>query len=69
MRTDTPITLQEAAILTGLSRRTMARLFANEPGLIVLERPSKMNKRRYRSVRIPRAVFDRVLKQKLSFAM
>lgn len=54
--------LDEIARLTGFSRRTVARMFENQPGVIVLERPVKMNKRRYRNVRVPRAVYERVLK-------
>ena len=56
-------TLTEVAALTGFSRRTIARLFEREPGVIVLERPSTMNKRRYRSVRVPIAVYEQVLRR------
>ena len=34
-----------------------------QPGVIVLERPEKMHKRRYRSIRIPRAVYERVIEE------
>lgn len=37
------------------------RLFKREPGVIVLERPEKMHKRRYCSLRIPKGVFERVI--------
>jgi hypothetical protein len=30
------------------------RLFEDEEGVLVLNRPEKMHKRRYRSIRIPR---------------
>jgi len=56
-------TLNEVAALTGFSRRTIARLFEREAGVMVLERPTKMNKRRYRSVRIPHAVYERVIRR------
>jgi len=56
-------TLEEIACLTGFSRKTVARLFDDEPGIIVLERPTKMNKRRYRSVRIPLTVYERVIRR------
>ncbi len=46
-------TVAEVSALTGFSRQTVARLFERQPGVIVLDRPTKMNKRRYRSVRIP----------------
>ena len=54
-------TVDEVAAMTGYSRRTITRLFEHERGVLVLDRPSAMNKRRYRSVRIPRAVYDRVI--------
>ena len=56
-----PFTIREAAELSGLSRMTITRLFENERGVIVLERPTEMRKRRYRSIRIPRPVFERVI--------
>jgi hypothetical protein len=56
-------TVAEVAALTGFSRGTITRLFEREPGVILLERPSKMNKRRYRSVRIPHAVYERVIRR------
>lgn len=55
------LTVAEAAELTGFSVRTITRLFEHEPGVILIARPSKMNKRRYRSLRIPRGVYDRVI--------
>lgn len=45
----------------GFSRRTVTCLFEKEPGVIQLTRPETMHKRRYRSLRIPRHVFQRVL--------
>lgn len=60
--TDKPtLTVDEAATLLAMSRRTVIRLFEREPGVIVLARPARMHKRRYRSLRIPAAVFHRVL--------
>jgi len=56
-------TVAEVAKLTGFSKPTIANLFANEPGVLVLERPEKMHKRAYKSVRIPRHVYERVLKR------
>jgi hypothetical protein len=53
-------TVAEVAALMGLSRSTVTRLFEHEPGVIILERPERMHKRRYRSLRIPRAVYERV---------
>ena len=62
--TDKPAyTVAEIAAFTGLSRRTVTRLFEAEPGIIVLARPEKMNKRGYRSIRIPAAVYQRVVRR------
>lgn len=55
------LTVAEVAALTGLSRRTVTRLFEHERGVIVLNRAEELHKRRYRSIRIPRAVYERVL--------
>jgi hypothetical protein len=54
-------TVAEVASLTGLSRQTIIRLFERERGVIVLQRPEAMHKRSYRTIRIPRTVYERVL--------
>lgn len=54
-------TVDEVAVLMGLSRWTVTRLFEKEKGVIILERPESMHKRRYRSLRIPRLVYERVI--------
>jgi AraC-like DNA-binding protein len=54
-------TLQEVAALTGWSRQTVTRLFENERGVLIMERPGSLNKRSYRSIRIPRVVYERVI--------
>jgi hypothetical protein len=51
----------EVSALMGFSRQTVTRLFENEPGVIILDRPTTMSKQRYRSIRIPRAVYERVV--------
>jgi hypothetical protein len=56
-------TIEEVAAMTGFSRRTVSRMFEREPGVIVLERPETMRKRRYRSIRIPKAVYERLLRR------
>ena len=53
--------VKEVAAMTGLSRQTVTRLFEHEPGVIILERPGRMHKRPYRSIRIPSAVYERVI--------
>ncbi len=55
------LTVAEVATITGFSRQTVTRLFEKEKGVLVLSRPEEMHKRGYRSIRIPRAVMDRVL--------
>jgi transcriptional regulator GlxA family with amidase domain len=57
------LTVEDAAQLLKLSRRTIIRLFEREPGVLVLDRPELLHKRRYRTVRIPRAVFERVTRR------
>jgi hypothetical protein len=54
-------TVDEVAALTGFSRRTVIRLFERERGVLTITRPESLHKRRYRSIRIPRAVYERVV--------
>ncbi len=54
----------EAARLLGLSRRSVIRIFEREPGTVVFERPEEMHKRRYRTIRIPADVLERVMRAK-----
>lgn len=54
------LTIAEVSELLGFSRAVVTALFEKEPGILVLERPEKMTKRKYRSIRIPRTVFERV---------
>lgn len=59
------LTVNEIAQLTGRSRRTIIRWFEDEPGtLVVIDNPERMHKRRYRTLRIPRAIFERVIQAK-----
>jgi hypothetical protein len=58
------LTVSEIAAMTGRSRRTIIRWFENEPGVVLLEifdHPEKLHKRRYRTMRIPRHVFERIV--------
>ena len=55
-------TVGEVAELTGFSRQTISRIFEREKGVLVINRPEAMHKRRYRSIRIPRVVLDRVIR-------
>jgi transcriptional regulator GlxA family with amidase domain len=63
MQDEGAYSVAEVAALTGLSRRTVTRLFENEQGVIILERPEKLHKRSYRSIRIPRHVYERVIRR------
>ena len=54
-------TVAEVAALTGFSRDTITRMFQHEPGVLIIARPTTNRKRRHRSIRIPRAVYERVV--------
>ena len=56
-------TVKEVAEMMGFSTQTVINLFEREPGVIILKRPEKMHKRSYRSIRIPRAVYERVTRK------
>lgn len=58
------LTVPQIAAMTGRSRRTIIRWFENEPGVFIMDNPETMHKRRYRTLRIPRAVFERVIQNK-----
>jgi hypothetical protein len=62
------LTVPQIASLTGRSRRTIIRWFEREPGVFVMDNPETLHKRRYRTLRIPITVFDRVMRRRtLSF--
>jgi hypothetical protein len=44
----------------GFSARFVRELFRNEHGVIVIDRPEKMHKRGYASLRIPESIAARV---------
>ena len=50
--------------MTGLSARVIAKLFENERGVLIYERPNPRRKRAgYRTIRIPRHVYERVMRR------
>jgi hypothetical protein len=51
---------EQIAELWALSPHTIRRVFENEPGVLVIERPHIYGKRRYRTLRIPESVAQRV---------
>jgi len=56
-------TVAEVAALTGFSRQTVTRMFEKEKGVLIVERPETLHKRKHRSIRIPRAVYERVIRR------
>jgi hypothetical protein len=56
-------TVAEVSALTGFSERTVIRMFEQEKGVLIVERPESLHKRRYRSIRIPHAVYERVVRR------
>ena len=58
--TDKPdVTTAEVATRHKLPRQTVTKLFENESGIIVIDSPTKMRKRRHRTIRIPYVVYRR----------
>ena len=57
---DEYLTIAEVAERLKLNHETARRLFMNEPGVVVICSPKK-GKRVYRTLRIPVAVYDRVV--------
>jgi DNA-binding LacI/PurR family transcriptional regulator len=58
-------TVAEVAEMLGVSKDTVRRLFADEPGVIELgRREETRRKRRYRVLRIPSAVVARFLERR-----
>lgn len=54
-------TVRQVAEMTGFSPQTVTRIFENEQGIIVLEGGGP--KRKYRSIRIPVSVYQRVIRK------
>jgi hypothetical protein len=51
----------EVATAWGVSSDTIRRMFKDEPGVLVIEpAPSRFSRRRYRTLRIPASVAERV---------
>jgi DNA-binding transcriptional regulator LsrR (DeoR family) len=55
------LTVAEVAKMLDVSRDTVRRMFAKEPGVINLGPQRRRASRRYRILRIPRSVLERVL--------
>jgi hypothetical protein len=54
-------TVAEVAEMPGLSRQTVTRMFEHEKGVLIVERPETMHKKKHRTIRIPCAVYERVI--------
>jgi hypothetical protein len=54
---EAPLTVTDVTKLTGLSRKVITRLFEREPGVLILK------SRKERTIRIPRRVYERVLRR------
>ena len=50
----------QVAAWWSLSTDTIRGIFGDEPGVLKIERPERMNKRGYVSLRIPGSVLERV---------
>lgn len=50
----------EVAALWNLNVETIRRIFQDEPGVVVLQAPSKKGRRPYKTIRIPQSVLERV---------
>jgi hypothetical protein len=57
-------TVAEAAEILKVSTDKVTRMFADESGVLDLGSPERSHKRRYRVLRIPHSVFNRVLYKK-----
>lgn len=55
--------VDETAQLMGISRQKVIRIFERESGVLIFQSPETMHKRRYRTLTIPRAVLERVLRR------
>lgn len=60
----TPYSIKEVSALMGLSARVVTQLFERERGVIIYEAPNKRRMRAgYRTIRIPRPVYERVMRR------
>jgi len=55
------LTVAEVAEMLGVSRDTVRRMFAEEPGVVNVKAQRRRTSRSYRILRIPRSVLERVL--------
>ena len=61
---ETPYTVQQVAKMLGFSPRVITQLFEHEKGVLIYEVPNVMRRRKsYRTIRIPRHVYERVVRR------
>jgi len=60
--TEPLLTIPEITKLLRIDRHTACRLFADEPGVVVIgNRETRRGQRKYRMLRVPTAVLNRVI--------
>ncbi len=60
---NTPYTVAEVAKLTGFSPQMVTRLFENEKGVLIFQVARPRKRATYRTIRIPRSVYARVMRK------
>ncbi|HZP62246.1 MAG TPA: hypothetical protein VFB28_02430 [Terriglobales bacterium] len=55
----TPYSVAEVSRLMGFSESTVTKLFEHEPGVLIYEVPRLRKRKSYRTIRIPRHVYER----------
>jgi hypothetical protein len=60
---NTPYSVAEVAKLTGFSPQMVTRLFENEKGVLIFQVNRPRKRATYRTIRIPRHVYTRVLRK------
>ena len=63
MKQEPPYSVKEVAHLTGLSVQTVTRMFEHERGVIIFQEKRPRKRASYRSIRIPRHVYRRVIQK------
>ena len=58
------LTVAQVATILNVSTDTVLRKFGDEPGVIDLGTPETQHKRRYRVLRIPRHILNRILHER-----
>jgi hypothetical protein len=60
---DEVYTVAEVAAMTRFSERTITEMFENEKGVLIYEVPRLRKRKSYRTIRIPRHVYERVIRR------